>query len=113
MTWLGGGMQHTYERREVHMEHWFVNMRELNHSEDLDVERGNNIKMDRKKVNWDGVDWIDLVYGRGWRCVFVNAEIDFGFLKHHHHHHHHWLNSATWTLAFLGSFCQLLLLQIS
>jgi hypothetical protein len=69
----------------------------------LDVERGNNIKMDRKKVNWDRVDWIDLVYGRGWRCVFVNAEIDFGFLKHNHL----WLDSPTWTLACLRSFCQL------
>jgi hypothetical protein len=26
---------------------------------------------------------------------------------HHHHHHHHWLDSPTWALAFLRSFCQL------
>jgi hypothetical protein len=25
---------------------------------------------------------------------------------HHHHHHHHWLESLTWALAFLRSFCQ-------
>jgi hypothetical protein len=24
-----------------------------------------------------------------------------------HHHHHHWLDSPTWALAFLRSFCQL------
>jgi hypothetical protein len=24
-----------------------------------------------------------------------------------HHHHHHWLDSPTWTLVFLRSFCQL------
>jgi hypothetical protein len=24
-----------------------------------------------------------------------------------HHHHHHWLDSRTWALAFLRSFCQL------
>jgi hypothetical protein len=29
------------------------------------------------------------------------------FHHHHHHHHHHWLNSPTWALAFLRSFCQL------
>jgi hypothetical protein len=23
------------------------------------------------------------------------------------HHHHHWLDSPTWALAFLRSFCQL------
>jgi hypothetical protein len=26
---------------------------------------------------------------------------------HHHHHHHHRLDSPTWALAFLRSFCQL------
>jgi hypothetical protein len=26
---------------------------------------------------------------------------------HRHHHHHHWLDSHTWALAFLRSFCQL------
>jgi hypothetical protein len=26
---------------------------------------------------------------------------------YHHHHHHHWLDSPTWALVFLRSFCQL------
>jgi hypothetical protein len=25
----------------------------------------------------------------------------------YHHHHHHWLDSPTWALVFLRSFCQL------
>jgi hypothetical protein len=28
-------------------------------------------------------------------------------LHSHHHTHHHWLDSPTWALAFLRSFCQL------
>jgi hypothetical protein len=50
-------------------------------------------------------------------CAWVNIVFCTTNLSSFHHHHHHWLDSPTWALAFLRSFCQLsvrlLLLQIS
>jgi hypothetical protein len=37
----------------------------------------NNIKIDLRKIWWDGVDWIDLAQGRGqWRAL-VNTVMSF------------------------------------
>jgi hypothetical protein len=36
----------------------------------------NNIKMDLRDIEWDGMDWIGLAQGRGqWRAI-VNKVID-------------------------------------
>jgi hypothetical protein len=36
----------------------------------------NNIKMDRREIGWDGVDWIDMAQGRDrWRAL-VNTVLN-------------------------------------
>jgi hypothetical protein len=36
-----------------------------------------------------------------------NTVSDYQVYQAPHHHHHHWLDSPTWALAFLRSFCLL------
>jgi hypothetical protein len=33
----------------------------------------NNIKMDLRKIGWDGIDWIDMAQDRDKRRVLVNT----------------------------------------
>jgi len=48
------------------------NLKRRNHSEDLGID-GDNIRMDLRKMGWEGVDWIHLAQDRDqWRAV-VNA----------------------------------------
>jgi hypothetical protein len=35
--------------------------------------RVDNIKMDLRKIGWDGMDWIDLAQGRDQWMAFVNT----------------------------------------
>jgi hypothetical protein len=37
---------------------------------------GGNIKMDLRGIEWDGMDWIDLVPDRGQWKALVNAKIN-------------------------------------
>jgi hypothetical protein len=38
-----------------------------------------NIKMDRREIEWDGIDWIDLSQDRDqWRAL-VNTVMNFRF----------------------------------
>jgi hypothetical protein len=32
-----------------------------------------NIKIDLREIGWDGMDWIDLAYGRDQWGAFVNT----------------------------------------
>jgi hypothetical protein len=41
----------------------------------------NNIKMDLRDIEWDGMDWIDLAQDRDqWRAL-VNTVMNLGFHK--------------------------------
>jgi hypothetical protein len=40
-----------------------------------------NIKMDLRKIGWDGMDWIDLAQDREQRRALVNTVMTFGFHK--------------------------------
>jgi hypothetical protein len=45
-----------------------------------------------------------------WVLIVVSENKEREWLSitfFHHHDHHHWLDSLTWALAFLRSFCQL------
>jgi hypothetical protein len=41
-----------------------------------------------------------LIFYKSKMAIFWDVSL-------YHHHHYHWLDSPTWTLAFLISFCQL------
>jgi hypothetical protein len=36
-----------------------------------------NIKMDHREIEWDGMDWIYLAYGRDQWRVLVNKVMNF------------------------------------
>jgi hypothetical protein len=35
-----------------------------------------NIKMDRREIGWDGVDWIDMAQDRDYWTAFVNSVLN-------------------------------------
>jgi hypothetical protein len=37
-----------------------------------------NIKIDLRKIGWDGIDWIDLPHSRDQWRAFVNTAITLG-----------------------------------
>jgi hypothetical protein len=46
------------------------NQKERDHWEDQDVGLVDNIKMDHREIEWDGVDWIDMAQDRDqWRAL--------------------------------------------
>jgi hypothetical protein len=62
-------------------------------------------------LNYTFLTFIRKILCHLWRIVF-NMSVDILTTEYfitykHHHHHHHWLDSPTWALAFLRSFCQL------
>jgi hypothetical protein len=62
-----------YEGREKYIEGFGCETwGEKEHSEDLDVDGENNIKMDLQEVRWKGMDWIDLNQVRvRWRALVI------------------------------------------
>jgi hypothetical protein len=54
------------------IEYLWESQKERYHWEDQDVRRRwvENIKMDFRETEWDGVDWIDMAqYGDQWRAL--------------------------------------------
>ena len=50
----------TWGRGHLHTGFWWGNVKGGDHLEDQDVYWVDNIKMDHKEVDYEGVDWINL-----------------------------------------------------
>jgi hypothetical protein len=55
------------------------------------------------------VEWLAVLYivGRGLFCRSRCNLWDGREMSRAFHHHHHWIDSPTWSLVFVRSFCQL------
>jgi hypothetical protein len=63
-------------RRGMHIGYWWEIQKERDHWEHQDVSGVDNVKMDLREIEWDGMDWIDLAQDRDqWRAL-VNTVID-------------------------------------
>jgi hypothetical protein len=59
--------------REVRTKRWSLNLKGRDNSEDINVDLEDNIRMDIRKIGWEGVDWIYVDQDRNqWRAL-MNA----------------------------------------
>jgi hypothetical protein len=49
---------------------WSENLKGRDQLEDIGIDGENNIRMDRREIEWKGVDWIHVAQDRNqWRTV--------------------------------------------
>jgi hypothetical protein len=66
MRWAGH-VARMEVRRGMHIEYWWESQKERDH-------RVDNIKMDLREIEWDGVDWIDMIQDRNqWRALLYTV----------------------------------------
>jgi hypothetical protein len=53
-------MWHILGRRHWHTGLWWGNVKEGNHLEDQDIYLVDNIKVDHKETDYEGVEWINV-----------------------------------------------------
>jgi hypothetical protein len=69
-------MSHEWRRRGIHTGYLWESQKERDHKEDQDVGGWTKIKIDLKKIGWDGVVWIDMAQDRNkWRAL-VNTVLN-------------------------------------
>ena len=57
--------------------------KEINHSEDLDVDGIYSIKIHLEEILWEGVDWINLAQDKNkWRVCFEQNNEHWGSLEY-------------------------------
>jgi hypothetical protein len=60
----------------MHTRFWSENLKGRDYSEDLGVKQ-DNIRMDLRKIGWEGVDSVHLVQDTDWEWVLVKTVMKF------------------------------------
>jgi hypothetical protein len=56
----------------MHTKFWSESLKGKDHSGDICIDRGDNVRMDHKEIVWKGVDWIHLAQDKDQWWTRVN-----------------------------------------